>query len=641
MNFKLCSGIFAIIFLMGCGSSPKHTPPPPVVSIAVSSGSTQSAVINTAFGAPLVATVTTDGAPTSGVVVTFAAPSTGASGTFAGGVTTATTDANGVATSAVFTANATIGGPYTVTATVPEVATPANFTLTNTPIPYAFYLNGLSFISGGENYYALAGAITLDANGNVLAGVQDYNEGNKNYGATSPEPSGDTITGGVLVVDSTTGQGTLTLITNTSPAGTETLGVQFVNPKHALVIEFDGTATSSGSMDWQTQPGAPVSDGSYAFTFSGVDASFYSVVGGGVFTVSGTSMTGVVDVDDAGTVTTNSAFTGTISAPDSFGRGTISGTGLAAQLNYYIVGPEVIRIINADPDVNTSNSFLGSVFGQGPSSFSSASLGSSVFGIESNCFGFPYTTAGMFTAVPASGTFQGVADVDEYGAVYPDSSISGTYSIASNGYGNMTIAAGDLGDVSVLGIYMTDPNLNLNDPNNTTSGLGGALVADLDWGLNGAGVLIPQTDTAPTSYTGNYAFGAMTFYYNGFPGWEYDFVGQGSVASGALTGTGLISDTSGSFVNGYGAATLEATFAATATPDTQNVGRYTNPLAITVNGSETDLTTVIYQASGAQLLWMEESGQNIFLGWLQQQGSLTGLPVAAPRIAKAKAKAKK
>lgn len=37
-----------------------------------------------------------------------------------------------MATSAVFTANSTVGGPYTVTASVSGVATPANFSLTNT-----------------------------------------------------------------------------------------------------------------------------------------------------------------------------------------------------------------------------------------------------------------------------------------------------------------------------------------------------------------------------------------------------------------------------------------------------------------------------------------------------------------------------
>src|SRR6266581_2670584 len=110
----------------------------PPANIAVTSGSGQSAAINSPFSAPLVATVTDAGnSPVSGVVVTFTAPASGASGTFAGGVNTATTNASGVATSATFTANSTAGGPYNVAASVSGVSTPANFSLTNLVGPAA------------------------------------------------------------------------------------------------------------------------------------------------------------------------------------------------------------------------------------------------------------------------------------------------------------------------------------------------------------------------------------------------------------------------------------------------------------------------------------------------------------------------
>ena len=125
----------------------------------------------------------------SGALVTFEVPATGASGTFAGGVNTATTNANGVATSATFTANGSVG-TYTVTATVASGAQPANFILTNTAINYAFYLSGLEAHQYGPEFYALAGSVTVDGNGNVLGGEQDYNDG---FGLKSPEPSRDTI----------------------------------------------------------------------------------------------------------------------------------------------------------------------------------------------------------------------------------------------------------------------------------------------------------------------------------------------------------------------------------------------------------------------------------------------------------------
>ena len=455
-----------------------------LISITATSGTPQSASVNAQFAAPLVATVVDgSGNPISGALVTFEVPGTGASGTFAGGVTTATTNANGEATSATFTANGSVG-TYTVTATVASGSEPANFVLTNTAVSYAFYLSGLESINTGPNYYALAGAVSVDGNGNVLGGEQDYNDA---FGLTSPEPSGDTILPGTaaLVVDPATGQGTLTLTTNNTNlglSGVETLAVQFVNTNHALVTQFDGTATSSGSFDRQTLSSA-LNDANYAFTLSGVDPLYESIVYGGVFSISasGTTLAGTVDVDDFGAATApvlGTSFTGTVSAPDALGRGTITSDALPASLNYYVVGPEAIRII----DVDAADSAVGSVFGEGTGTFTSASLGSSVFGIESNSYGNLFAATGMFTTDPTNTSFTGVADDNEYdnAVIVPAATISGNYTVTGNGYFGLTIAAGDLGDISVLGIYMTDPVLNLNDPNNTTSGLGGALVADLD-----------------------------------------------------------------------------------------------------------------------------------------------------------------
>ena len=618
-----------------------------VVSITPTSGTPQSATVNAAFAAPLVATVV-DGSqnPVSGALVTFEVPATGASGTFAGGVNTATTNASGVATSAVFSANGSVG-TYTVTATVASGSVPANFELTNTAINFAFYLSGLEAINGGENYYAVAGSVAVDGNGNVLGGEQDYNDA---FGLTSPQPSGDTILPGpaALAVDPTTGQGTLTLTTNNTSlgvSGVETLGVQFVNINHALIVQFDGSATSSGSMDTQTLSTA-LNDGNYAFTLSGVDSGYLSIVYGGVFSISnsGTTLAGTFDVDDFGATNTPptlaTAFSGTITGPDAFGRGTITSGVMALSLNYYVVGPEAIRIV----DVDAGDSGVGSVFGQGTGTFSSASLGGSVFGVASNSFGSLYAAAGMFTTDPTNGKFSGVADDNEFdnGIIVPKAPISGTYSVATNGYGSLTIAAGDLGDVSVLGIYMTDPALNLNDPNNTTSGLGGALVADLDgFNLNGTGVLIPQTDTSTASFAGTYAFGAQDFndFHGANFGWEFDFVGQGLVNNGALSGVGLISDPFFAFNSTPPSGTdTGANFSGTASPDPLNPGRYTIRVGITIPGSARDFTVVIYQAGGDQLLWLDEDkdGESVFLGPLQHQGSLAGLPTA--QVARAKHK---
>jgi hypothetical protein len=97
--------------------------------VTVVSGGSQSAVVTTAFAAPLVVEVTDQyGNALSGTTVTFASPASGAGATFPGG-DTATTNANGQASVNV-SAN-TIAGSYTVTASVSGVSTPGSFTLIN------------------------------------------------------------------------------------------------------------------------------------------------------------------------------------------------------------------------------------------------------------------------------------------------------------------------------------------------------------------------------------------------------------------------------------------------------------------------------------------------------------------------------
>ncbi|MBD2757433.1 putative Ig domain-containing protein [Spirosoma validum] len=96
---------------------------------ALSSGNNQSATVNTAFASPLVVTVSSaNSEPVAGGVVTFTGPGSGASinpasGTASIGTTTA---------SRVITANATAGGPYSVTANANGATPNQTFNLTNT-----------------------------------------------------------------------------------------------------------------------------------------------------------------------------------------------------------------------------------------------------------------------------------------------------------------------------------------------------------------------------------------------------------------------------------------------------------------------------------------------------------------------------
>jgi len=618
--------VAAAILTASCSGKPRVVK---VLSVNWTQGEVPPATIVISTTATMAATVTNDPANA--------------------GVTWSCTPGNSLATCGSFNQTATGSGvtttytappnPGSVVITATSVTDPdkfisVNVTVTGVPVTtenFVFYATGQE--AAGPNFYSLAGVVTIvtsgDSAGTVVGGEQDYNDA---VGITST----DEISGGNLSIDASTGQGTITLVTGNAsfggfvtPAGEEQLAVQFVNANHALITQWDGTATSSGSMDLQTSTSTP--SGNFAFTLSGVDnISYCPVVFGGVFSITGGSFSGgTFDVDDCGETAQGNPFPGsvTVTAPDALGRGTFTDTGLATTIAYYVVGTEAVRII----DIDDADSALGSAYGQGAGAFSNSSLGTFVFADFTNPWNAFYQAAGILTANSEAGTVQGVGDDDEAGFVISNASIvSGdtSYSIGANGYGSLTID-GDLGDVTLLGIYMTDPNLNLNDPNNRTSGTGGALIADLN--LIGTGVIVPQTDTTTASFAGNYAFGVQGFASANFA--EFDSVGQGSVSSGVFNGTGYISDPFALF-DGTNKLFQGATFSGTATPDGSNPGRYTmTPFVITPPGDEpTDFTTVVYQASGTQLFTMDEDDFSYWLGPVEQQGeTVTPLPSAKVR----------
>ncbi len=666
-------------FLTGCSSS-SSTPPPPTIAItAVAADATQSTMVGTAFANPLGVNVTSNGSADSGVTVTYAATTSSGGATCTLSGTTGTTDSTGSVSSVTCTANGTAGS-YTVTATATGATTPATFNLTNTApttSTFIFYVSGTELPNAFNNgtypdYYAIAGAVQFDSSGNFLGGEQDYNDGD---GITSP-PGGDqfTVTGsGFSSSVLTTGQGTLTLVSSNTAegvGGTEIFAVQFMNASHAIITQFDGSATSSGSMDLQSAQngGSP----SYAFTLSGTDSSYFAVAYGGVFTDSSKTITGTVDVNDDGVATPAPApgnMTGTDSgtAGSAYGRGTASLTinGTTLSLAYYVVGPEVVRIIDVDPGgaSGAGSAAVGSAYGQGCTtcSFDSTALGTAdVFGILDNPWDGFYAAAGNIVPAGAAtgtpnATFTGEGDTDEGGTVTSPSAVStpnvsGNYTIATNGYGSMTGITG-LGPVATLGLYATDPTLNLLDPNNTSGVVGSALVLDMTGdNLYGTGIVVPQSaTTAATDLNNSYGFGAQEYTPAatlpvGNVGWEFDDVGQGTIATLALTGTGDISDPFAYWVSATAGEYSAVPFAGTATgPDA--AGRYVLPLTVgpvVTGGITPTFNTIMYEAGPALVFWMNADATDLSLGTLQEQSasSLKAMHVKHAAVPKAQAKRK-
>jgi len=596
---------FSTAYFAGCSSNPKHlsitisTPPP--ASIAPGA-SVQIAATETGTTAPIDWTCTPVGTcgsfsptpTTSGQSTMYTAPATAV-----GPVTiTATSEAKGLAPVSV---NVTIQANQGVA---------GNFT---------FYLTGLD---AAQDIYSLAGAVLINADG-TLTGEQDFNSANGvGFGFTFLN---DPITGGTLSVGAD-GSGTLTLVTTNE--GTETFTVNFVNNSHALIIESDGS-TSSGSLDLQTLPSTL--SGGFAFALTGVGQSGEGVSIGGVLTITGTTIAGTFDQNDAisGPSLNNSFLAATLGAADTFGRGTITNGPFGASGVYYTINQNAIRII----DMDNSDSGVGSAFSQGTGTFSNSSLVNSVF-IDQGNFAESSLFAAVGQIVPSGGNFTGVADVNEQGSTlvppFLDAAgIAGTYSIAADGYGSLTINPATLLDVTNLGIYMVDPTVNINDPNNSSGG-GGALIVDLSTNVLGVGTLVPQ---ATGSFSGNYALGLQDF----FPGGsianppvgsgEADFVGNAAVTATTFAGSGTISDPK--MLLNPPANTDSVTFSAPVAADSSNPGRFTiTPFTVTLTngaGGTIPYTANVYQASSGQLFWIEDGADGLssaFGGQIQQESAL-------------------
>ncbi len=527
----------------------------------------------------------------SGVTTVYTAPST------PGAVTITATSVKNINESV--TGNVTIDAVATAASVVGQ---------------YAFYLSGLDV---DKDFYAAAGSVTLDGAGNVMAGEEDLND--DVYGAAVV---GDSLTGTYTVGND--GQGTMILNATTGGvadplvgvAGTQTLGFTVVNNNHLLITEFDGAFTSGGSMDLQTAAAFTAGlSGNYAFALQGYLGTTPWVVGG-VLTSTGTSSTGTADQNIGGTVTSGGTG-GVVTTPDANGRGTFVLGGITSA--YYVVGAEAVYFTDIDSGVVDS----GQAYGQGSApAFSAASL-TGVY-VMSQPYGISddgeLALAGQFTPDGVS-AIAGVVDYNDDGFIplepLPDT-LAASYAVAASGYGSITsaVVTNDT-DFTTYGLYLTDPTLNIVDPNNT-SGAGGALIVELDAFTLGQGFIVPQTSTSTVA--GNFAVDSNGFNFTTTTADVIDATGQ-VLSDGAATfaGTAAVNDLS--LITDTLTETSGETLAGAFTADTTNAGRYT--LALTVNGAATANSEVFYQASPALSVHVDVDSAtaytNISSGVLAQQ----------------------
>ena len=271
---------------------------------------------------------------------------------------------------------------------------------------------------------------------------------NKNVGTIDVGIASVAITASTYTVGAD-GRGVATL-----NSGAGSIGLDFVllsSGQRGLVIRFDNGASASGTLDRQDSTAfAPSAlTGQFAFNLSGVDANGFPLSSVGTFaTDGGSALTGgVQDFNDiARGPALNSAFTGTY-AVASNGRGTATfntpSTGAQQTFAFYVVNATHVKMIEIDSslqglagDAFAQQSSFSNATVSGPFAFSTSGATSSSSVSSSG----PYAAAGLFTADGNGNITSGVEGINSSGSVTKNAAVSGSYTLASNGRGTLTLS---------------------------------------------------------------------------------------------------------------------------------------------------------------------------------------------------------
>ncbi len=290
--------------------------------------------------------------------------------------------------------------------------------------------------------------------------------------------------------------------------GVETLSGSLVSATKGLIIEFDSSAASNGTLDLQTTTAAP--SGGYAFAMNGVNSGDFGLSFGGVINVDGSgTISGagsVFDINNSGVVTQNQTFAAsTVTTPDTSGRFALTLVPSSSSIpSFNLVGYTVdsthIRLVEGLDHLggitggtalvqggNTGQ--LGSTFASG-NSYVVGMVGADKYGV--------LQVAGVLTATSATALGGTISynDLTQFGAA--NSITGGAYTVASTGR------------VAMTGV--TDGTLTFNI-NLYLDGNGNALemMADPSPGAHvgaGGGYLQQVGAFSAGSFSGNYVLSA-------------------------------------------------------------------------------------------------------------------------------------
>ena len=458
---------------------------------------------------------------------------------------------------------------------------------------YTFLALGTDALGGLP--YQVAGVMVADGNGNITGGEETYQD--LNMPAFIPGITGTYTVSSNGMVSFTINTG----LNNVGNAGVETFSAVLLSSSKGLIIQFDNTATSSGTLDQQTANPAMLSGG-YAFSVFGSDlfSSFLSL--GGVFNVDNNPSAGtisgagsVADLDYSGSLSLAQSLTGSVTAPDMFGRVSITlnlGTPGTIAFDGYILDSTQIRLIENDAFGISGGTAISQGSSTGTFTANSAFSGTFAYAFSGFNVAGAGADAGVITADGMGSLTNGLIDQNQGGGVISDT-LTGAYVVDNTGTGRVAAGTnfGTNGSGPSLIFYLT--------------GNGNPVpMIQVDTFAYAAGTAYVQT-TANPSFNGTYGFGFTSF---DTLGDESDGVAQitANSSAGTFSGTANINEALTPAPN----QTFNGTFSSSGS------GSFTG--TITTNGG-TPISVAFYFIDSTQAFAIETDANAISLGVLRQQ----------------------
>ncbi len=389
----------------GLYTAPASLPSPNIVKVtAVSQAdSSQSASASVTITPPPLVIAPTGVVLSAGGQQTFTATALSQSVTPAWSVACASSLANGcgsITPGGVFTAplSPPPGGVVTISASMSDGSASASNTrvtvqFSNTTLAgsYAFTLT-----ESGQAFAAEAGSVSFDGNGGVAGGSIDRS----NQGGAPVA-----ITGGSYQVG-LDGRGTAIVETAQGPLAWQ-LAVS--TQLQVFAVGFDSAGNSaSGTLQLQNpgQFGLSSIQGGYALSLRGVVPGGspvpFAMVGSVSADGAGNFKSGLLDLSSGPTVTTSFSATGSYTAPDGSGRGTLTLSSAAGTQNfvYYQVDSTQLELV----EVDGARLGAGELFLQPAGPFSTASFqGPFAFTLSGWNGAMPLAQGGVFTLNGSAG----------------------------------------------------------------------------------------------------------------------------------------------------------------------------------------------------------------------------------------------